>query len=250
MQQRLVGAGVEPGVAPAQELHLEPVALQVDVVEVRDLELAARGRRQARRDVTHLVVVEVKPGHGEFRLGLRGFFLDADHVFRRVELHHAVAVRIAHLVAEDDAAFGKARAALQHRGQPLAVEDVVAKDQADGIVADELPAEQKGLGEALGPGLHLVGKGHAEACAVAEHLLETGQVRGRGDDEDLADAGQHQHRKRVVDHGLVVDGQELLAHHPRDGIQPRARPAGQDDAFHAFSSLDIPPASDVSLARF
>ena len=34
---------------------------------------------------------------------------------------------------------------------------------------------------------------------------------GRRDQQDLADARQHQHRQRIVDHRLVVDRQQLLA---------------------------------------
>ena len=59
--------------------------------------------------------------------------------------------------------------------------------------------------------LLLVAEAHARAAAVAEQLLEARQVARRGDDQDLADARQHQRRQRVIDRRLVVDGQELLA---------------------------------------
>ena len=55
---------------------------------------------------------------------------------------------------------------------------------------------------------------------------------GVRDDEDLADAREHQHRQRVVDHRLVVDGQQLLRRGERDRMQTRAGAAGEDDAFH------------------
>ena len=54
----------------------------------------------------------------------------------------------------------------------------------------------------------------------------------RGDHQDLADARQHERRQRVVDHRLVVDRQQLLAHRERERMQPRAGAAGQDDPLH------------------
>ena len=78
-----------------------------------------------------------------------------------------------------------------------------------------------------------VGELEAELVAVAQQPPEHRQVGGGGDDQDLADPGEHQHRDRVVDHRLVVDRQELLGDHLRHRIEPRARAAGEDDAFHA-----------------
>jgi len=49
--------------------------------------------------------------------------------------------------------------------------------------------------------------------------------------QDLANAGQHQGRERVVDHRLVVDRQQLLADRPGDRVQACAAAAGQDDPF-------------------
>ena len=59
----------------------------------------------------------------------------------------------------------------------------------------------------------------------------TRRVLRRGDHEDLAHAGQHQRRQRVVDHRLVVDRHQLLGHGPGHRPQARARPAGQHDSW-------------------
>ena len=96
--------------------------------------------------------------------------------------------------------------------------------------ADELAADEEGLGQALGLRLHGVADRNAQPAAVAQQSLEAADVLRRGDQQDVANARQHQHRQRIVDHRLVVDGQQLLAHGPRDGIQPRARAAGQNDS--------------------
>ncbi len=50
-QQRFVRAGVEPGDAAAQHLHAQRLALEICAIDVGDLELAARRRLDAGRDV-------------------------------------------------------------------------------------------------------------------------------------------------------------------------------------------------------
>src|ERR1700752_512308 len=74
-------------------------------------------------------------------------------------------------------------------------------------------------------------------------------MRG-GDDEDVADAGDHQRRQRIVDHRLVVHGQQLLGRAHGDRIQPRARSAGQDDATHQPArSLSVSSVAANAVAR-
>ena len=67
--------------------------------------------------------------------------------------------------------------------------------------------------------------------AVAQQLLEARGVLGGGDDEDVADAGQHEGAERVVDHRFVVDRDELLGDGEGGRVQPGAGSAGEDDAF-------------------
>src|SRR5207247_9934591 len=54
---------------------------------------------------------------------------------------------------------------------------------------------------------------------------------------NLADAGEHQRRERVVDHRLVVDRYELLGHCDSEGIQPGPGTAGEDDSLQDISTI-------------
>ncbi len=144
-QQGIVRAGVEPGVAAAHLLDVEVAGLQVDAVQVGDLELAARARFQVARELDDAVVVEVEPGDRVVGLGLRGLLLQADRSAALAELDHAVALGVLDLVGEDRrAAFTRDRA-LQQVGQMRAEEDVVAQDQRDVVVADEVRADRERL---------------------------------------------------------------------------------------------------------
>ena len=232
--EALHGPGVEPRVAAAEGDHGERPLLQVHLVERGDLQLAAGRRPDLVCLGCHVARVEVQAGDGVGALGLGGLLLDGDGPALPVELHDAEALGVVHVVAEDR---GAARLCVLHgarqvAGQAVAVEDVVAEHERARLAGDELLADGEGLGQAVRRGLLGVGEIDAVARAVPEQALEVGEVGRGGDDQDVPDARQHEGGQRVVDHGLVVDRQQLLGGHERERVQARAGPAGEDDAFH------------------
>src|SRR6185369_8906315 len=110
--------------------------------------------------------------------------------------------------------------------QAFAVEDVVAEDQRDRPVADELPADEERLRQSVGRWLLGIGQEYAVIAAVSQQLAELRQVARRRNDENLADASKHQHAERVVDHRLVEDRQQLLRYGDGDRVEPCAGAAG------------------------
>ena len=232
--EALHGAGVQPRVAAAEGHHGQRPLLQVHLVERGDLQLAAGRRLDLMRLGGHVARVEVQAGDGVGALGALGLLLDGDGPPLAVELHDAEALGVVHVVAEDRGAarLGVLDGARQVARQAVAVEDVVAEHQRARLSADEVLADGEGLRQAVRAGLLRVGEVHAVARAVPEQALEVGEVGRRGDDQDVADARQHEGGQRVVDHGLVVDRQQLLGGHERERVQARAGPAGEDDAFH------------------
>lgn len=232
--QALHGAGVQPRVAAAEGDHGQRPLLQVHLVERGDLELAAGRRLHPMRLGGHVARVEVQAGDGVGALGALGLLLDGDGPPLAVELHDAEALGVVHVVAEDRGAarLGVLDGARQVARQAVAVEDVVAEHKGARLAGDELLADGECLCEAVRAGLLGVGEVHAVARAVAEQALEVGEVRRRGDDQDVPDARKHEGGQRVVDHGLVVDRQQLLGGHERERVQAGAGPAGEDDAFH------------------
>ena len=237
--ERLHGAGVQPRVAAAQGHHGQRPLLQVHLVERGDLELAAGRGLDPVRLGGDVARVEVQAGDGVGALGLGGLLLDGDGPPLAVELHDAEALGVVHVVAEDRGATGLCvlDGARQVARQPVAVEDVVAEHQGARLAGDELLADGEGLRQAVGARLLGVGEVDAVARAVPEQALEVGEVGRRGDDQDVPDASQHEGGQRVVDHGLVVDRQQLLGGDERERVQAGAGPAGEDDAFHIIRPL-------------
>lgn len=232
--QALHGSGVQPRVAAAEGDHGQRPLLQVHLVERGDLQLAAGRGLHPMGLGCHVARVEVEPRDGIGALGLGGLLLDGDGPPLPVELHDAEALGVVHVVAEDR---GPPRlrvldGARQVARQAVAVEDVVAEHQGARLAGNELLADGEGLGQAVRARLLGVGQVHAVARAVPEQALEVGEVRRGGDDQDVPDARQHEGGQRVVDHGLVVDRQQLLGGHERERVQACAGPAGEDNAFH------------------
>ena len=71
---------------------------------------------------------------------------------------------------------------------------------------------------------------------ISQKLLHHGQVTRCADDQDVPDAGQHQHRHGIIDHRLVVDRQQLLRDGQGGRVQAGAGAAGQE---HAVIDPDI-----------
>src|SRR5271165_3119435 len=159
-------------------------------------------------------------------------FLDRHRLAARIELDHAIGFGVAHLISENSRSRPQHRRPLKGRRQTAPVEDIVPEHQRDMVVADEVPADQKGLREPLGARLLGITERYAPLTAILEQPLEAAAIHRRGYDEDVADARQQQCRQRVIDHRLVVDRQQLLADRQGDRVQPGAGTAGEDDPLH------------------
>ena len=133
--------------------------------------------------------------------------------------------------------------------EAVAVEDVVAQRQGHTFAGHEVPADDERLRQPFGLGLRGVVQRDAPLRAVAQEPLERRLVLGRGDDQDVANARQHERGQRVIDHRLVVDRHELLRHRQRHGIEARAGAAGEDDALHDLRHRQAQAFAVVLAAR-
>jgi hypothetical protein len=111
----------------------------------------------------------------------------------------------------------------------MSVKNVVSQNQGHPIARDEFAIEQESLRQSPRVRLDTVGDLQAQTLARPQQTLEATDVLGGGDQQDLTDSRQHQGRQRVVDHGLVIDRQQLLADRPGHRVQPGPRATRQDD---------------------
>src|SRR5439155_7887567 len=119
-------------------------------------------------------------------------FLAPDRASVGAELDDTITLGIAHPVSEHRRAGRAVGGALEVLRQAVAVENVVAEGQGYPVAADESPADDECLGQALRARLRRVFDGEAEMRSIAEQSLEGLLVlRGR-DDQNPRDAREHQ----------------------------------------------------------
>ena len=246
-----MGAGVEPGIAAAHPLHVQRPIGQVHFEQRGDLDLAAVRRLDLFRARRCGAVEEIETGDRVVRGRNFRFLDDLRHLAIGAKGHHAVTFGIGHVIAEDRAADRLGVRCGHDLGQPVAKEDIVAQHHRARRAVEEILGQDIGLGQTVRRGLDHIGDRHTPLRAIAQGALELVLVLRRGDHADLADAGQHQHRDRVVDHRLVIDRQQLFRHAHRDRVKPRAGAAGQDNALavgHFKSPLEFVAFGNVRVS--
>ena len=230
-EQAVVRAGVQPGKAPRHDLHTQLAQIQVGLVNGSDFELAARAGLDRFGNIHYLRVIKIQAGDGVVALRLDRLFFNAASLACGVEGDHAIALGVLHMVGKDCGATGLRVGTGEQRGEVMAVKNVVAQHQGARGTIQKIFSNQKRLSQTVGAGLYGVLQMDTPLAAVTQQLFKARQVLRRADDENVTHAAQHERAQRVVNHGLVIHRQKLLAHGQCGRVQPRAGAAGEDDAF-------------------
>src|SRR5712691_2271078 len=119
----------------------------------------------------------------------------------------------------------------------MSIENVVAQYQGTAVRSDKFLADQECLRDPLRFRLHSILQADAIAPAIAKQLLEFRAIVRSRNDEDVSYAREHQRAERVIDHWLVVDGQQTLANVMRNRIEPGSRSARQNDPLIASAPV-------------
>src|SRR5437016_10777917 len=107
-------------------------------------------------------------------------------------------------------------------GEIMAVENVIPKHQRATGGTDEFFAYQESLRDSFRTGLSRILQIESQNCAISQEQFESGQIFWGRDDQDVPDSRQHERGKRVVDHRLVINGQQALANRVSHRIEPCA----------------------------
>ncbi len=165
-----------------------------------------------------MVIVQEKVSYGIVGTGLIGFFADVQGAPLAIEFHNAVSFGIIDPISEDQGAAREPGGLLKSSAHSETIEDVIAEDETDRAGTHKRFSENECLGKPFGAGLFDVFEGKSPLGTVIQEVPEKGKVPGRGNDQNFPDSGQHQDRKRVINHRLVVHGQQLLADRPSGRI--------------------------------
>ena len=157
---------------------------------------------------------------------------DRDSLLVLVELDHAVAFRIIHVIAEHCSTMLHCDSLAQGTPQPVAIKDVITQHKRARLAVDELLTQQERLCQPVRARLDLVGESHAILASIAQQTLEIRQIMRCADNQDVANARHHQHAQRIVNHRLVIHRQQLLRRDRGQRIQAGTGTTGKDDALH------------------
>src|SRR5947209_3000607 len=130
------------------------------------------------------------------------FFFETDRASIWSEFDHAVPFRVAHLVSEDAGAVFKTESIPKEI--ELTVKDVVSQDETGARVANELFADQEGLGNSVWLRLFGIIDSDSKLGPVAEVIAQHWAIfRGRNN-QHLPQSPEHEGRERVANHRFVV----------------------------------------------
>src|SRR5690349_18937028 len=136
-------ASVEPRNTSPERLHTQLAAVQIGAVDVRYLELAARGGSQAPGYRYATGVIEIQSGHRIARAGNGWLFLESYGPTVRIELHDTVALGVSHVIGKDRGPTLLAGRLAQLLRQTVSVEQVVTEDEADRLPGNEIFSDQQ-----------------------------------------------------------------------------------------------------------
>src|SRR5580698_3629550 len=206
-QQRIERAGVRP---PAFQMGVGHGAFAyVGIVDVSDLELSSAGRHQLAHLVEYRFVVHIDAGDREIRFGRFGFFFYSNDA-TVADLGDAEALGVLHFFQQDLGAGFLPLKIFRHVPD-TALDDIVAQDDADAAAIGEMLGQAQGVRDAAFAFLiGVVQMLQAEFLAVGQQAQEISRVASARHHQDLLYARIHQRLDGVVNHGLVVDGKQML----------------------------------------
>lgn len=140
------------------------------------------------------------------------------HVF--VKLDNTIALWIAHMIPEDGRAVFLFEGTDKQVFKAILKENIITENQVRMASPDKICCKEKGLRYAFRFFLNDIFKRTSPLTAVSEKLAILPHIVWSRNDGNFTDAGQHEHRQRIINHRLVVDRQKLLADAQRQGGQP------------------------------
>ena len=114
-----------------------------------------------------------------------------------------------------------------------------AQRETDAVIPDEAAADAESVRDAALYLLLLVGDIHAEILAVAEQVHKGLHLARRRDDQDVTDPTVDQQRQGIIDHRLVINGDQRFADRNGRGVKTGASSCGKNDSLHFVSLISL-----------
>ncbi len=222
-------AGVLPIPGDGRRTDVQPL-VQQPLDGVGDLQFAAGGGGDRPDRPVDRGTEEVGAHQGQVALGPPRLLLQADDAPVGAELGDPEAGRVRHF-GEQQPGVARVRPESGHGAGDPADDEVVAEEEQEVVVLQEVPCDEDAVRQAERGLLPDVGDPEAELRAVADGVPN---LRGgvTDDDADLGYPRVGDGLQAVEQDRLVPDRHELFGGRVRDGAQPSSRPTREDQGFH------------------
>src|SRR4051812_28440375 len=177
------------------------------------------------------MVVEIQPCNSITRFRLPRLLLDAQCPAISGEFHNSVTLRIVHWISEDPRPLGLRCRFAQVLRQIVPVENVIPKHQSTRTSGNKLLPQNERLCDTFRLCLHSIFELNSELTSIAKQPLKLRNVFRSRDNQNFPDSRQHQRAQRVVDHWLVINGQQAFPNRLSHRIEPSPRTSRENDAF-------------------
>src|SRR5262245_19531663 len=149
-------------------------------------------------------------------------------------------------VSKNRSPSGASNRPVEQGSEPSPVEKIVAQNQARRPPAKKIGGDEKGPRNSIGLGLLRIAEPDAPLASVPQESAKLRQITRRGDQENISDPSDHENRQWIVNHRLVIDGEELLRDGFGDRMQARGLSASEKDAAHVpLFSVFFPKSQQV-----
>ena len=213
-----MGTGIQPAEPSTEQLHREFTLAQIMQIHIGYFQLTPGRWSYGLSHRHHILVIKIETGHRIAGFWITWFFLNTNHLVLAIKLHNAITLRVTNQVAKNNAAILQFTATPHDLAKIMAKKDVISQHQANRVVSNKLFPNNKCLGQSFWPWLFRIPERKSQFRSITQKLLKAGEIVRGGNDENFPDAGKHQDGKRIVDHGFVVDRNQLLAEHPGQWI--------------------------------
>src|SRR5215470_11933114 len=143
--ERGVRPGIKPGIAAAKHFDKKIAAFQIGAINIGDFDLAPGRGFEGSGEADHIIVVKVKPGHGNVRFWLPRLFFDRKCASLVIEFHHPILLRGVDHVAEHGCPAIPVAGFAQVLSEAMTIKNVIAEDQRDPIRTDESPPDDESV---------------------------------------------------------------------------------------------------------
>ena len=131
-----------------------------------------------------------------------------------IKVDNAEPFRVIHIISKHRGSLFVGSRLLQILRKAGTIENIVPQNHGTGFPANKLFPKDKGLGQTIRRGLHLVRQMNTKPGTISQKTLKIRQILGRRNNQNIPYSRQHQRGKRIKNHGLVINRKQLLRCHP------------------------------------